>query len=60
LAYYRLRPGISGLWQVECRNNGAFQKRIDFDETYAQQLTFRSDMRLVVKTIAVVFRATGK
>ena len=60
LAYYRLRPGISGLWQVECRNNGTFQKRIAFDETYATDLTLWSDMRLIFRTILVILRATGK
>jgi len=59
-AYYRIRPGISGLWQVECRNNGKFQERIAYDELYAKNLTFLSDMRIAIRTGLVILRATGK
>ena len=60
LAYYRMRPGISGAWQVECRNNGRFQERLPFDETYARKVSLFTDLLIAVKTIRVVFQATGK
>lgn len=59
-AYYRLRPGISGLWQVKSRNLGAFRMRIAFDETYARDVTFLNDLRILARTVLVVLRATGK
>lgn len=59
-AYYRLRPGISGLWQVDCRNEGAFQDRVTFDETYAQKMSLWFDLKIVLRTLSVVAHGTGK
>lgn len=58
-AYYKLRPGISGLWQVECRNNGDFLGRVDYDERYFENLTFRNDIGIAMKTLLVILRGTG-
>ncbi len=59
LAYYALRPGISGLWQVSERNDSEFAKRADFDREYDENLSFSGDIRLLTKTISVVLRGTG-
>lgn len=59
-AYYRLRPGISGLWQVRSRNRGVFRDRIAFDEAYGADLSFIGDLRILLATVMVVLRATGK
>ena len=59
-AYYRLRPGVSGLWQVLSRNDGVFQDRVSYDEIYARNLSLWFDLKIALKTIAVVLRATGK
>jgi len=58
-AYYELRPGISGLWQVDCRNTGRFEDRVAYDETYNDQLALVSDLRIALRTVAVVLRGTG-
>lgn len=59
LAYYALRPGISGLWQVSDRNDSEFKKRADFDREYDENLSFYGDVRLLVNTLSVVARGTG-
>lgn len=59
-AYYTVRPGISGAWQVECRNSGAFQDRIDFDHRYSNNITLVNDLSIAMKTIRVILHATGK
>lgn len=59
-AYYRMRPGITGLWQVECRNNGFFTDRVSFDERYLGMLTLRTDIGIALKTMKVVFQANGR
>jgi len=59
LAYYALRPGITGLWQVSDRNDVEFARRADFDREYYVQMSFFMDIRLMVKTVAVVIRGTG-
>lgn len=59
-AYYRLRPGLSGLWQVECRNAGTFADRVAFDEAYEASLTLGGDLSIGLRTVMVVLNATGK
>lgn len=59
-AYYSLRPGISGLWQVDCRNDGAFDERAGYDDAYADGLSLWQDLLIVGRTIQVVCCATGK
>jgi lipopolysaccharide/colanic/teichoic acid biosynthesis glycosyltransferase len=58
-AYYRLRPGITGFWQVSDRNQCDFADRAHFDEAYDRSLSFSTDLRVLAQTVAVVFRGTG-
>lgn len=58
-AYYNLRPGITGLWQVSERNNCEFSGRAYYDDIYDKSVNFVTDLRVLLKTIAVVLRGTG-
>lgn len=58
-AYYHLRPGLTGFWQVSDRNEGSFAGRVDFDEAYLKDMSLRTDLRVLTKTVGVVVRATG-
>ncbi len=58
--YYRVRPGISGLWQVSSRNNSTFKDRVNYDHVYGTRITLGKDLSILFRTLAVVFRATGK
>lgn len=58
-AYYAMRPGVTGPWQVSDRNETTFAKRADFDLDYARNLSFTNDVKLIARTIAVVLRCTG-
>jgi exopolysaccharide production protein ExoY len=58
-AYFRLRPGITGLWQVSERNNSTFADRAGFDAQYDRDLSFATDAALILATVRVVLRATG-
>lgn len=58
-AYYNLRPGITGLWQVTDRNESCFQDRIHYDETYAQKISLKTDLTVLAQTVGVVLRGTG-
>lgn len=59
LAYYNLRPGITGTWQVSDRNESAFSKRADFDTEYDETLSMRNDLWLLWSTVWVVLKGTG-
>lgn len=58
-AYYRLRPGITGSWQVSKRNESTFADRAHFDFDYDRNLSFMTDLRILLATVRVVMRATG-
>lgn len=58
-AYYALRPGITGVWQVSGRNETAFSYRSVMDRKYLSSLTLMHDIGLLLKTIVVVVRRTG-
>lgn len=59
VAYYALRPGITGPWQVSERNESEFAKRAIFDAEYERDLSFKVDASVMLRTFAVVFRGTG-
>lgn len=58
-AYYRLRPGITGLWQISARNESEFVARVRYDETYHRDLSGWLDLKILVGTVMVVLRGTG-
>lgn len=58
-AYLALRPGITGLWQVSGRNDVTYDERVAFDVKYHAKLSWGADTRILIKTVAVVFRRTG-
>lgn len=57
--YFRMRPGITGLWQVSKRNRSSFAERAVYDSAYFAQLGFLFDLRIIMRTIVVVLRGTG-
>lgn len=58
-AYYDLRPGITGAWQVSDRNHTTFGARALYDEVYSRNLSFLHDIGILFRTVGVVLRATG-
>lgn len=58
-AYYEMRPGITGNWQVSDRNESNFAERAIFDEQYFRKTSLKTDMALLYQTIWVVIRGTG-
>ncbi|WP_330629543.1 sugar transferase [Thioclava sp. FTW29] len=58
--YFNMRPGITGLWQVEGRNATSFVERVGYDNRYFRGLSLSRDMGLLVRTVSVVFKRTGK
>ncbi|GIT93292.1 sugar transferase [Jannaschia sp. AI_61] len=58
-AYYNLRPGLTGPWQVSARNASTFAERAAYDTAYNKRLSLFGDIQLLVATMRVVLRATG-
>ncbi|MGB3555755.1 MAG: sugar transferase [Jannaschia sp.] len=59
-AYYRLRPGLTGSWQISDRNRTPFAARAEFDLAYERALSAGLDLRILLATTGVVLRATGR
>ena len=55
-----LRPGLTGTWQISDRNQSTFAQRAEFDADYERNLSFFKDLRILLATVNVVLRATGK
>jgi exopolysaccharide production protein ExoY len=58
-AYYRMRPGITGFWQVSDRNTSSFSGRAAFDSDYALRMSLPTDILIIVLTVWVMLRGTG-
>ena len=57
--YYAMRPGITGFWQTSARNESSFSDRAKFDAAYFEELTFATDIKVMLATFKVVVKATG-
>jgi lipopolysaccharide/colanic/teichoic acid biosynthesis glycosyltransferase len=58
-AYYSLRPGLTGPWQVSRRSLGSFAERAAYDSDYARTISLGRDIGLIFRTALVVLKATG-
>ncbi|RFP88081.1 sugar transferase [Rhodobacteraceae bacterium 63075] len=58
-AYYEMRPGITGYWQIAERNETSFPQRAEYDAAYFRDLSFMTDARVIAKTVRVVLHGTG-
>lgn len=52
-------PGITGLWQVQARQNPSFASYVSQDMEYIDNWSIWLDFKIVLRTIGVVFAGTG-
>lgn len=48
-------PGCTGLWQVSGRNSLSFHQMVELDVQYIQKRTVLFDMKIIFKTVKVLF-----
>lgn len=53
---HSVRPGITGLAQVNGRNHLPWDQRLEMDVKYAENVTFIGDLKILFKTIFNVFK----
>jgi len=58
-AYCRVRPGITGLWQVSGRNNTTYDERVRFDDYYVRNWSIWLDVFILLLTIRTVVIGEG-
>ena len=57
--YERVRPGITGLWQISGRSHTTFAERVSYDEWYIKNWTVWYDMVILLQTQWVLLRGDG-
>jgi exopolysaccharide biosynthesis polyprenyl glycosylphosphotransferase len=53
-------PGMTGLWQVTARRDRSFQAGMNLDVEYIHRWSLGMDLRILMKTAAVVLRGSGE
>lgn len=51
-----IRPGLSGLAQVNGRNSIDWERKLEYDLQYIERITFFGDVKIVLQTIGKVLR----
>ncbi len=57
--YLKVKPGLTGLWQVSGRSDTSYRRRVELDSQYIRGWSLWLDLKIVWKTVGVVLRAHG-
>ena len=58
--YEKVRPGITGYWQVESRSHVEnYRERVEQDIWYIRNCSFLLDIKIILKTILIIFTGKG-
>ena len=52
-----VKPGLTGLAQVNGRNSLSWEQKIQYDIDYVNNITFLNDLKIILKTFVVVFKS---
>ncbi len=58
-AYFTVRPGLTGLWQVSGRNEIQFPHRAQLDHRYWERCSLAFDLAILSRTLFAVISARG-
>lgn len=53
---FKVRPGVTGLAQINGRKDIPWDERIIYDVNYVENLSFMLDLKILLKTIVKVFK----
>ncbi len=56
---HEVRPGLTGLAQVNGRNATTWEKRFEWDVRYVERITFLGDLKILFSTVRAVLRKEG-
>jgi lipopolysaccharide/colanic/teichoic acid biosynthesis glycosyltransferase len=51
-----VKPGITGLWQVQARQGEDFDQRVELDLEYIDRWSMWLDLEIIVRTIPAMFK----
>ena len=52
---HTVRPGLSGLAQVNGRNSISWEEKLDWDLKYIEKITFLGDVKIILQTVKKAF-----
>ncbi|MEO8251737.1 MAG: sugar transferase [Chloroflexota bacterium] len=55
-----MKPGITGLWQVESRHEASFDRWVELDLSYIDRWTLWLDLSILLRTMPNVMMARGR
>ena len=55
----KVKPGITGLWQIQGRSEASFHDWIRYDTYYVKNQSLALDIKILFKTIGVVLKKAG-
>lgn len=55
-----VKPGVTGLWQITARRDPSFDTNMTLDLRYIENWTLAFDLRILLRTFAVVARGDGE
>lgn len=58
-SYCKVRPGITGLWQVSGRSDVTYRRRVALDMVYIRNQSWSLDLAILLKTIPAVLGSKG-
>ena len=53
---FEVRPGVTGLAQINGRKDIPWDRRIEYDVDYVNNMSFCLDFKILLKTIVKVFK----
>ena len=56
---HRVQPGITGLAQVQGRNNISWEQKFNYDLWYTNNVSFKTDLHILLKTLEIVCNGKG-
>ena len=54
-----VKPGLTGLWQVNGRSDLSWQESVRLDLRYVENWSFALDLQILWKTFSVILRRSG-
>lgn len=54
-----VKPGITGLWQVNGRSNTTYDERVEMEVYYAEHMSLLLDIKILFKTVLSVIKSEG-
>jgi len=54
-----VKPGLTGLAQINGRNNTTWNERLDYDIQYVENQSFALDLKILLSTVVKVFKKEG-